>query len=359
MEKVNQENSQTSPFSATRKEAQEPTVEMAGEIARMRETVEQTKSEAQRTRLEVERQQSDFESQRRKTRALWVFIMLLAAALIGMSWYSLPLLQEQSTLLAQLPSMQDTLTAIGKRMDSAEGKLLAWASDRDKLGAQMAQLEKRVNSNLRIARKQAQEVAAQIGQRVQAELDKRTEVIQARLGRLESTQDSDRARVAQLQEDIVRVREEMVQQASQLRQDTQRGLGDLDQRMAWSKRELEALGSRLDRQRIDFEVRKNQALELAPGISLTVTGTNVSYQRITGWLRLVPEGRTLWVRGQGIQQPVLFYTQKDDRVHELVFTRVTKNDVLGYFLVPRRAGITASAPAAEDAELSTSVGSPD
>ena len=108
-----------------------------------------------------------------------------------------------------------------------------------------------------------------------------------------------------------------------------------------NRRDLDTLSQQFERRRVDFELAKNQNQEIVPEVALTVTGVDVSYQRINGWLRLAPDGRTLWVRGQGIQQPVIFYTQQDSRPYELVFTRVTENGAVGYLLVPDRAGFRA------------------
>jgi hypothetical protein len=74
---------------------------------------------------------------------------------------------------------------------------------------------------------------------------------------------------------------------------------------------------------------------VAPGISLTVSDTNVSYQRVEGRIHVVPDGRILWIRGQGIEQPVRFYSHEDERAYEVVFTRVNKDGAIGYVLMPR------------------------
>jgi hypothetical protein len=42
--------------------------------------------------------------------------------------------------------------------------------------------------------------------------------------------------------------------------------------------------------------------------------------------------RTVWARGQNAQQPVVFYSQRDSRSHELVITQVTKQGVVGHLL---------------------------
>ncbi|HEY2016645.1 MAG TPA: class D sortase [Bryobacteraceae bacterium] len=86
---------------------------------------------------------------------------------------------------------------------------------------------------------------------------------------------------------------------------------------------------------IRFAVSKSHSRELAPGISLGLTGTNVSDRRVNGWLWVMPERRTIWLRGQRVKDPVLFY--RDGRRRELVITKVSSNSVSGYILASGNA----------------------
>jgi hypothetical protein len=52
---------------------------------------------------------------------------------------------------------------------------------------------------------------------------------------------------------------------------------------------------------------------------------------------VMPERRTIWLRGQGAQQPVTFYGLEDGKKRELVITQVAKNSVVGYLIVPKAA----------------------
>ncbi|MGA2723258.1 MAG: hypothetical protein ABSG79_12705 [Bryobacteraceae bacterium] len=50
----------------------------------------------------------------------------------------------------------------------------------------------------------------------------------------------------------------------------------------------------------------------------------------------MPDRRTIWIHGRGLQQPLVFYSRGDDRPREVVVTRVTKYTVVGYLLEPRQ-----------------------
>jgi predicted nucleic acid-binding Zn-ribbon protein len=276
--------------------------------------------------------------------AWWIAAVVLAVvAVVGAARYGHPIVREHGILLAQLAGMQDSLAAFGKRMDVAEEKLRAWATDWDDLGQRMSKLENKVNYSLQVARKQSRKLAVQLQQRMQMELDRRMQGIQARLGRLESDQESERTRVAKLQQEIAVVRQETAEQIAHLQQDMGRDFGNVDLRLASlnqqvdrGKRDLDAFGRQLDRQRVDFELGKNHSRELIPGISIDITSTDIGCRRFGGRLWLLRDRRAVWVRDQGVQQPVVFYCKQDARPHELVVTHVTTGAVAGYLQAPSR-----------------------
>jgi len=94
----------------------------------------------------------------------------------------------------------------------------------------------------------------------------------------------------------------------------------------------------VNRNRIDFEISRNKTQEVAPGIFLTVRDTNVERQQINGWLQISQEGRTVWLRDQRANKPMIFTTKHDERSHELIFTRIGKQGVTGYLLIPVTSG---------------------
>jgi hypothetical protein len=86
--------------------------------------------------------------------------------------------------------------------------------------------------------------------------------------------------------------------------------------------------------RVDFEVATGRSQQLAPGISLGVTGVDVARRRVDGWMWIMPDRRTVWLRRQDAAQPVVFHSSADGRRREVVFTRVTTSGVAGYLLLP-------------------------
>jgi sortase A len=86
--------------------------------------------------------------------------------------------------------------------------------------------------------------------------------------------------------------------------------------------------------RITFEVSEGHSLQVSPGISFGLTGIGLSHLRVNGWIWVMPDRRTIWLRDQGTQKPVVFYGYLDGKRRELVITRVTTNSVIGYVLLP-------------------------
>ena len=86
--------------------------------------------------------------------------------------------------------------------------------------------------------------------------------------------------------------------------------------------------------RVTFEVSEGHSLQVSPGISFGLTGIGLSHLRVNGWIWLMPDRRTIWLRDRGTQQPVVFYGYTDGKRRELVITRVTTNSVIGYVLLP-------------------------
>jgi len=175
---------------------------------------------------------------------------------------------------------------------------------------------------------------AQTSCRLAEELENRTEWLQTRLSRLESNEQSKKTRLVALQNKVASLRRELGLQIAQNWQQTEEEVVSLRKQLVDNQQEVDGISQRLARQRMDFELAAAQDCEIAPGMILNVASTDKGYQRVDGWIRLVPDGRTLWVREQGIRQPIFFYTRQGGLPFELVFTRVTDTGAVGYILMP-------------------------
>jgi sortase A len=83
---------------------------------------------------------------------------------------------------------------------------------------------------------------------------------------------------------------------------------------------------------IAFDVSQGHSRELVPGkIWLGLSSADATNRTVDGWVWVMPERRTIWLRSAVAHRPVIFY-ENGDR-HELVITSVTRNSARGY-LVP-------------------------
>jgi hypothetical protein len=86
-----------------------------------------------------------------------------------------------------------------------------------------------------------------------------------------------------------------------------------------------------------FELVKNSPTELAPGVTLTILKTDVSYQRFNGYITLTNEGKTLWLKNLNAKEAVDLYSPQYDHPYSLIVTAVNEDGVAGYLLLPAGA----------------------
>jgi predicted nucleic acid-binding Zn-ribbon protein len=269
-----------------------------------------------------------------KNRGLWAAFAVLLLALIGVATYGYLALDKENIQLSQVPEVTESVKLVSGRMAAAEARLREMSFDWQALQQSFADLDKKVNSRTAATRKYAEKLNAQLESRLRNRMDDRATALEARIRELQSQQQTDRARLAQLRNELAGVQSEL----AAVRHQAGQNFDGLSQRVAANEQQLTELDQDLDAERVDFEVVKKRQHELAPEISLEITKTDVPYQRFSGWIRYAPDGRTLWVRDQGVQQPVTFYTRQGDEMYELVVTRVAKDSAVGYLLLPMADG---------------------
>jgi hypothetical protein len=295
---------------------------------------EQALAEAAQARRENEEVRLEFQALAdRNRRAGWA-VALLLLALVGGGLYGYYSYTRSGKVLAEFPLFQQSLGAAGQRLDAAEQALRGWADDWEAMMARVGKVEQTMGAGLRSARDYATEQSAKVQREFHNEMDVRTDSLQASVARLEADLSEDREQLASLQQELDTTRTELAGDIELARQEGRQRNESLSKEFELSRNDLDSLNHRLDRRRLDFEARTNQTLEVAPGITLTVSSTDVRYQRLEGRVHVVSDGRILWLRGHGIQQPVILYKEKDERPYELVFTRVTESGVVGYALEP-------------------------
>jgi hypothetical protein len=150
--------------------------------------------------------------------------------------------------------------------------------------------------------------------------------VKDRVSNLESSRQSEGNQIAQLKQDVQQVREAENQQFAALMRDQDR-----------DRQKYDAISSQVAVRKIPFEATKDNGRDVGDGISLNIESTDPEYNRVSGWIWIASDRRTIWLRDQDAQKPVIFYGNKDGEKRELVFTNVAANTVTGYLLVPGQA----------------------
>ena len=307
---------------------------------RMKQWIQDAQARSEQTRNEVEELREELRNQGRKTSGAGWGTAIILLALIGACVYGYGALNGYGSLLAQLPGAQKSIDAINGRLNATENQVRNWAMSWNALTDRVDKVEKDTSANLRAAKDFATIQASKVQQQVQDEMNNRSRSADKKLSELEESQENQNSQLTALQQQVGDAREEAHQQLASAQAQNDRELGNVRNEANQSRDDLNAISRNLDRQRVDFEVNKKQSRELVPGLAFTVLKTDVSHQRVDGYLHLVSEGRMLWIHAQGIEQPMMFHVQAnqrqdDKRGYELVFTRVSPDAVVGYVLMPR------------------------
>jgi len=284
----------------------------------------------------------DDETPRRSRLALWSIIGILASAVVGL--YVLTF-QEHVPRLAQIPNLGQLVNLVGARVEAVEAKLRRW--DQERIESRLATVEAGLERSSKESARQAKNAGTAVA-RLGAQMGGRAAGAESRLAQLESEAADAGARLERVQGEMARVRGEVAQQQARMESAERNQLADknlADERISGLRAELRhETGdrrqsiARIDRslstRRIDFEVTRGRSTQLAEGISLGITGTDVRHRRVNGWMWIMPDRKTVWLREHGALQPVVFYSSADGKRREVVFTHVTESAVVGYLLLP-------------------------
>lgn len=315
------------------------------------------------SRREQYEEDERWESTRRRHGFFAVVMVLLAAGLAGIAWYAYPMLQRHDSSLARLPGIEKVVGSVQQDLQNTNSRLSDWSAEQADLRQRVDKIVRETRARIESTGKQASEAAAAAVRRVEAEVDTKLAGIRTDVADLKSSQERDQARIASLQQELNQVRTEVGrqseelaatrgqvnnaaaaanQQFSTLREDQQRNRHDVD-----------SIAANLAVERVDFEASKGHSRQLTPGVSLGLTNTDIQYRRVSGWMWIMPDRRTIWLRNQSAMEPVVFYGLADGKKRELVITQVTKNSIAGYLLLPANSDPT-KASSGSTGELSTS-----
>jgi DNA repair exonuclease SbcCD ATPase subunit len=263
--------------------------------------------------------------------------MVLLFAMAGAGAYLYLDLRNNNVTLSQVPELLQSIPTLGGRMDASEAKLRNLAANWSGLTNHLAELDRKVDSKLQATRNMTRVMVGQAEGRLQAELDQQGQVVNARLNNVESMQSQDRAQLAQLNDQLRDQVASLQEQLTAAQENTGRDLANMQDQVSNNEGNLNTLAQQLHRDKMTFETGKNSPTELAPGVTLTVLNTDVSYQRFRGYVTLTHEGKTLWLNNLSANEAVDLYSQTNSHPYSLIVTSVSNDGVVGYLLLPAGA----------------------
>ena len=276
------------------------------EISAIRETLSHTQSELTRLRRRVDRLQANAESYARRGILLWIATVLASIGLIAALWYGGV---AQSSFASQSPS-QSPATPGRSSIDKIE---TATPTDNTEI--------RETSESGAIPPSPSEPIANPPND-----------------NKLPST--SQNVDDAKPSNEIQKPKPDPLlpaQNASGISTKTS-AASDPEQRSNSAATRGRIFSDSINRTRVDFRLPNNHTQEVSPGIFLTVRSTNVELQQIDGWLQVAEDGKTVWLRNQSAEKVVTFATKRDARNRGLVFTRIEKQGVSGYVLIPATIG---------------------
>lgn len=271
-------------------------------------------------------------------RGVWTATaILLTIALVGAStWWLNTGLKAQGSSIAKLLGMQQTVDSLSKRMIGAETALSVLPAEMNKVTGRVDALDKKVVAAQKAA---AAKPAATPASPAIAELGTSVAQLNEQMAKLQAQHEDDAAKMEALRNEIASSRQDTEQRFAAVKSgiphDAMPAVASLQNAVDRNEQGIASIANKMDRDRHDFEVREDNVVELVPGVLLTIRDTNVGRQEVSGWVYLENDRRVVYLKDHGLLQPITVYGVYGKDSHDIVITRVRKNDAVGFVLSPK------------------------
>lgn len=237
---------------------------------------------------------------------------------------------------------------LSNRLTKAETQLTQAQVQNDKLAQELRQ----TNARLKIASETLGQSVGLTQKQLEARADELMRRQQADAKRLESEQAAARQQIGAVSSDVSNVKTDVggvktdVAQTKTELQNTQAQLqsmkGDLGVQsglIATNHNELEVLKHKGDRNYYEFTLRKGQRQAVST-VGLELRKADTKHSRYT--LNVYADDKKIEKKDRGLNEPVQFYTGKDNYLYELVVNNISKDQVQGYISTPKTAPVPVS-----------------
>ena len=253
------------------------------------------------------------------------FLGLLAAAFLaaigGLIW-SYTLSNRLTTTETQLKQAQAQNDKLGEQLEQTNARLkVATETLGQSVGLTQKQLETRANDLLR-----RQEADAK-------RLEGEQAAAQKQIGAVSTDVSSVKTDVGGVKTDVAQTKTELQNTQAQL-QSMKGDLGVQSGLIATNHDELEILKHKGDRNYYEFTLHKNQRQPIST-VGLELKKADTKHSRYT--LGVYADDKKIEKKDRGLNEPVQFYTGKDNYLYELVVNNMSKDQIQGYVSTPKAA----------------------
>jgi hypothetical protein len=257
---------------------------------------------------------------------LAMVVVALLAAIGGLIW--------SYTLASRLTKSEAALTAAQAQNDKLSTAL-------DHTNAELKVETEELGKSLGLTQKQLELRAADLQRRQEADA-KRLESQQAaasqaatqQIGAVSSQVSSVKTDVGGVKTDVEATKTELKSAVAQM-QSMRGDLGVQSGLIATNHSELEILKHKGDRNYYEFTLNKQKSPQPVSTVSLLLKKADPKKNRYT--MVVIADDKQIEKKDKGANEPVQFYTGKDNLLFELVVNNVDKNTVKGYISTPKNA----------------------
>ncbi len=257
---------------------------------------------------------------------LAMVVAALLAAVGGLIWsYTLSTrLTKSETALTAAQAQNEKLSA---SLDQTNAELKVETQELSKsVGLTQKQLETRADDLLR--RQQAD------ARRLETEQKSASAAATQQIGAVSSQVSNVQTDVGGVKTDVAATKTELKTAEAQM-QSMKGDLGLQSGLIATNHSELEILKHKGDRNYYEFTLNKQKNPQPVSTVSLVLKNANPKKNQYT--LVVVADDKKIEKKNKDTNEPVQFYTGKDNMLFELVVNTVNKNQVIGYISTPKNA----------------------
>ena len=254
--------------------------------------------------------------------ALLAIAVLAAIAGLGWSYYLSGRLTNAEAKLSQAQVQNDKL---GSALEETNARLKVTS---DTLGHSLGLTQKQLELKAQDLLRRQQAAATQL-----QSVESAQQATQKQVSSVTSDVSSVKTDVGGVKTDLSTTKDELKTAESQL-QSMKGDMGVQSGLIATNHSELEILKHKGDRNYYEFTLSKGQRKPVST-VSLELKKSDLKHSRYT--LDVYADDKKIEKKDRGLNEPVQFYTGKDNYLYELVVNSMDKNQIKGYISTPKAA----------------------